>query len=488
MLRLSMLISAIVTFAVCAPASAHTVAPRCPNGPSLTAACAVTGKTGSSVTLDWAQDYRDSFSGYYIRVNGGSRLKYPASEGTVTGLRPGKSSRICVSINLTASNHADESGQACIDVTTGATTPPPSPTPEPTPPPPSTNPGCTFGRFAVGNWPGACWRPYAASSWLNTPLPSSPKLVPNSGAMVAKMLSASTDPIQTLTVGDSGTSDYFHPYAFPTSKDPVYTIRCWRYACPSIEGAQVRIPPRARPAQGTDRHLTIVDQPSGWIYDFYKTETSGPAGGAVSDWNKRRDPGVTPAGGVLWIGSGGKSTASGDGRNSGGGANAAKTGLLAGPIRGAELEAGAINHMLFMLVRCTSRGYVFPAQGKAAVCSSTANAPPTGQVFRLRMSDGEIDALPMPKWRKTIYKAMARYGMYVGDTGGSSAFGVWAESDRSYLDYGAEGAMQRFARTHKNEGGISQSSTPAKWYLDMKGIDWRSKLVAVDPCVIARTC
>jgi len=288
-----------------------------------------------------------------------------------------------------------------------------------------------------------------------------------------------------LTVGDLGDSDYFHPYALSDSADPVYTIRCWRYACPSIDGAKVRIPAQARPAQGTDRHLTVSDTSSGWLYDFYKAETFGPAGGSVTDWNKRRDP----AGGDLWIGTGGKSTISGDGRGVGGdGGNAAKTGLLAGPIRGVELEAGVINHMLFMVVRCTSGQHIYPAQGNAGVCSSTADAPPTGQVFRLKMSNADIDALPIPRWRKTIYKAMAQYGMYVGDTGGSSAFGVWAESDRTFLDYGAEGAMQRFARTHQSEGGIVASSTPGKWYLDMKGIDWRSKLVAVDPCVIAKAC
>ncbi len=472
MRRLSMLACVIATFAVSAPASAHTFAPKCPDGSALRPGCAVTAKTQSSVSIDWAHDYRDSFRGYYLRVESGSRMKYLASEGIVSGLRPSTSYSVCISVDLTAKNHADQSKEACIGITTAAA-------------PPPTDASCTFGMFTIGNWPGACWRPYADSSWLNTPLPANAKPAPTSAAMVAKMLSASPDPIQTLTVGDSGASDYFHPYALPTSSDPLYTVRCWRYACPSIEGAQVRIPVKAKPAGGGDRHLTIMDQSSGWLYDFYKTETYGKPGGPVEDWNRKR----SSTGGEIWIGSGGKSHVDGDGRGvSGDGANAAKTGLLAGPITGAELEAGAINHMLFMLVSCTNGQYVFPAQGRAAVCSSTQDAPPTGQVFRLAMSDSEIDASSAPKWRKTIYKAMARYGMYVGDTGGSSAFGVWAESDRSYLDFGAEGAMQRFARTHQGEGGISQSSTPGKWYLDLKGIDWRSKLVAIDPCVIAKAC
>src|SRR5687768_13026361 len=107
--------------------------------------------------------------------------------------------------------------------------------------------------------------------------------------------------------------------------DPVYRIHCWRYSCPSIEGQSVRIPANARPAQGTDRHLTIVDRAGGYLWDLYKMETAGPSGGSVTNWNKLR----SPTGGVLYIGSGGRERIDGDGRGiAGDGANAAKTGLL----------------------------------------------------------------------------------------------------------------------------------------------------------------
>ena len=39
------------------------------------------------------------------------------------------------------------------------------------------------------------------------------------------------------------------------------------------------------------------------------------------------------------------------------------------------------------------------------------------------MSAAQIDALAKPTWQKTILHAMAKYGMYVGDTGGN-AWGV----------------------------------------------------------------
>ncbi|MDP8910330.1 MAG: hypothetical protein M3N47_14720 [Chloroflexota bacterium] len=464
MKRLALLV-ATAALALPAVGVAHTTA-----GPTDLVAIA---KSETRVTLDWTQDYAHAYSGYYLRMDGGAPVKYASSEATVADLAPRSTHEFCVSIDLTSSSHDEESAQTCITASTEGDAERHVTSP------------CAFGMFAVGNWPGACWRPYAASSWLNTPLPANPKLVSNSSAMVAKMLSSSRDGVQTLSVGNSGRHDYFHPYALSKSTDPLYTIRCWRYACPSIEGAQVRIPVEAKPAQGTDKHLTIVDQSAGWLYDLYKTETYGRSGGSVANWKRTR----SPSGGDIWIASGGKTHIDGDGRGvAANGATAAKTGLLAGPIRGAELEAGAINHMLFMFVKCTNGRYVYPAQGKAATCSSTSDAPPDGQAFKLAMTDAEIAALPAPNWRKTIYRAMARYGMFVGDTGGSSAFSIAAESDRTYLDYGYEGAMQRFARTHQGEGGIRESSTPGMWYMDLDGIDWRSKLQAIDPCVIAKTC
>jgi len=354
---------------------------------------------------------------------------------------------------------------------------------------------CSWGTYdgSALRWPTSCWRPYDDNAWLNRELPSNPRLLPNSSAMVAKMLSASNDPIADSTISPDTNDDYSHPFYFSKSSDPLFTVHCWRYPCPSIEGLQVRIPAQAKPAgdadysNGGDMHMTVVDQTSNWVWDFYKTETYGDLNGPVLGDRLRA---TTP--GTIWIGSGGRNMINGDARGvTGDGSNAAKTGLLAGPIRAEELEAGIIPHKLFMVVKCTAMGYVYPAQGNASTCPDTTNAPSDGQVFYLDMTDTEINALSAPTWRKTILKAMAHYGMYVGDTGGSSAFGVQMISDSTYTAYGQEGAMQKFARMHQSEGGITASgSTPGKWYMDLTqpGLDWFAKLNAVDACVIQNSC
>jgi hypothetical protein len=40
-----------------------------------------------------------------------------------------------------------------------------------------------FGSFTAGHWPAGCWRPYAADSPFNTPIPANPRLAPDSGAI-----------------------------------------------------------------------------------------------------------------------------------------------------------------------------------------------------------------------------------------------------------------------------------------------------------------
>src|SRR4051794_28814158 len=118
MRRLAMLLFLLLA----APAGAHTTAPT---------NLVVTGTTQTSVSLDWAQDYVDSYSGYYVRTDGGPRVAYPGSEGTVGGVAIGSSHKFCVTIDFTSASHPDESDPACIAASTTGTAPPPLPTPSP---------------------------------------------------------------------------------------------------------------------------------------------------------------------------------------------------------------------------------------------------------------------------------------------------------------------------------------------------------------------
>lgn len=326
------------------------------------------------------------------------------------------------------------------------------------------------GRFGIGHWPSGCWRPYADTSPFNTPLPGDPRLVSNSAQIVARLRGFGR--IQSIEAGSAGTPDDFStPIYYPNARDPLFKIHCARYECPQVEGARIRIPARAAPVAGGDGHLTTVDQASGWEYDLYDVQNPGEPVGY---------------GGLLTVGSAGRTSITGSGVELSSSATASEFGRLGGIIRAQELAAGKINHALYLVAFCDSGRYVYPAGKAGRSCSgigqSDAGAPPMGTRFQLDMSDAEIQALAVPTWKKTIITAMARYGLYLGDTGsGSSA--IQAESGATYTSFGYEDRLVTFA---KSQPGVSRYK--GRYIFDIaEGVDW-SRLRVIDPCVARGSC
>lgn len=324
-----------------------------------------------------------------------------------------------------------------------------------------------FGTFASGNLPRGCFRPYAASSPFNRPIPANARVDDRSAQMVGRVLGFGT--LQHLEAGLADTPDDFgHPTYYSKLLDPLFTVRCtenWG-VCP-IEGQRIRIPDAARPAAGSDGHLTVVDQLSGWEYDLWNV-TSKPRGGGTlaASWGGR-----TP---VL----------SGDGRGSA--ATAANFGNLAGIIRAPELETGQIRHALFMVIKCDSGRYVYPASKAGRPCSAigltNTDAPPMGARFQLEMTGREISALRVPAWKKTILRAMSTYGMYFGDTG-SGSWAVQAESGSTYTSFGYEDRLVSFAKA------VRAPLYNGRYVFNLRdGVDYARRLRVIDPCVSQRTC
>lgn len=314
--------------------------------------------------------------------------------------------------------------------------------------------------------PDGCWRPYADTSPFNTPIPAAAKVASNSGAIVSRLLGFG--PPHNLTAGDADTpDDWWHPTYYATPTDPLFELRCTRpWGTCALEGMTIRVPDAARPAAGGDAHLTVVDQLSGWEYDLYDVE-SKPSGG-----------------GTLSFGWGGRTRIDGDGLGSD--ATAARFGNLAGVIRAQEMLEGEIRHAIFMVVKCDSGDHVYPARKSGRACGElglpVADAPPMGTRFQLAMSDEQITALAVPRWKKTILRAMARYGMYMGDTG-SEAWTVQFESGSTYTSFGREDALVAFAR----DQGVP--SHRGKYVFNMRdGVDWGRYLRVIDPCSTQGTC
>ncbi len=369
------------------------------------------------------------------------------------------------------------------------TSPDPGPAATPTPDPvviQPTDPGplasvtCGWGTFTPVSLPGNCWRPYADSSFFNTPLPANPKLVANSQAMVSKIMTMGAVP--PMPVNPKAGADWYHPIYYSSAADPVYTVSCIKYggAC-EISGMQVRIPAQARRASSTDAHMTVIDQTTGWEWDF---------------WGVQTNP-LPATGGTIVINWGGRTRIDGPGggdADSDSDANAAHTGNVGGIIRYQEMAAGRIDHALFVMVGCSNGTYVFPARGKAGICTDTANAPASGQWLRLNMTETEIDALAVSSWQKVIFRAFAKYGGIVADTGGNEAFGFELESPETYRSFGLPDPWIAWAAAKSTEPNdnidvYKTSDGVTRYDLNPgRGVDWQSKLQVVDPCVIQKTC
>jgi hypothetical protein len=271
-----------------------------------------------------------------------------------------------------------------------------------------------------------------------------------------------------LRLGTANTpSDWDHPIYWSRPSDPVYRLHCSQrgWGRCEVEGKRVRVPASARPAGGGDHHLAVVDQARGWEYDLWQVQRKSHQGGLlVARWGGRTrfGPGSTGLGA---------------------GATAAEYGLLAGIVRAPELVAGRIDHALVIFVACDNGRIVYPAEGRGAMCPQPAAAPPEGARFQLAMSDAEIDALPVQPWARPILSAMAHFGFFVGDTGGSP-WTVMLESGSTYTSFGRPDPWVHLAQLI---GAVRGSDGIYNLNL-ADGVDWAGRLRMIDPCVTRGTC
>jgi hypothetical protein len=342
--------------------------------------------------------------------------------------------------------------------------------------------GSSYRGFGSGAWPTAAWVPFSSTSVWNTPIdPLVDAVHPDSATLVSTVLGLSlneTLPVGHLVAGraDTGT-DYAHPLYFARTDDPLFTLDL-----PSghpLDGARIRIPDDALPASGGDAHLSVV-QPTAesgvwYVYDFWDV-TSKPRGG-----------------GTLVATGASKRDVEGSGLNAG--ATAAHFALAAGVIRGSELVAGQINHALFCTVQYgaaendlsfgngVQRGldgegsFVYPAEhgDSFPLGRAPTTVPPMGARFWFDMAPASIDLLSIPDWKKTILKALNRYGAYFGDTGGPG-FGFQFESGQSYTSFGVADPIVSYAA----DNGVTQYENDYVFNLS-SGVRWADYLKIVLP-------
>lgn len=343
---------------------------------------------------------------------------------------------------------------------------------------PASEKNCAWGTFSSRKAPGSCWRPFSNESPFNRGLPANPRQTLDS-FLVAQMV-AGLKPGLRFEVGNADTpDDYGHPIYFSRRSDPRYAVNCTDFGgeC-AVDGMRVRIPRPARPAGGSDGHLGVIDQRRGMEYDFWqarKGKVRKGRGTLSASWGGRTAIGTPGAKGLD------------------AGATASGFALSAGVIRPAELRAGRIEHALFMTVPCTNGESVSPsADNPGRSCSEIGRpelgAPAMGQHFFLEMSEGEIRSLAVPAWQQTILLAMARYGIFVGDTGGPDSWGIKIESGSSFTSFGKPDPWVRIALELGLPSYTAADGT-TRYTFDMREtVDWGNELRVAAPCVSAGRC
>ncbi|HEV3228212.1 MAG TPA: hypothetical protein VGY97_01960, partial [Solirubrobacteraceae bacterium] len=171
------------------------------------------------------------------------------------------------------------------------------------------------------------------------------------------------------------------------------------------------LPASARPAAGTDAHLTVWQPATNELWEFWKLRRENGAwhtmwGGAIR--NATASPGYF-------------TTNSWPGAQPYWGATATSLPLVGGLIRLDDLRQGHIDHALALGIPQTRSGvYTSPAERTDGTVASTA-AVPEGARFRL---DPHLDLsrLGLPPFVLMLAQAAQAHGVVVRDTAGAVTF------------------------------------------------------------------
>ena len=234
--------------------------------------------------------------------------------------------------------------------------------------------------------------PFAPSSAWNAPLADTAPLASDSAALVADL-----NRQVTAYKAFINTSQYSVPvYTVPAGQPNVKVTLDTTAPALAADFAAVPLPADARPAAGSDQHLTVWQPSTDTLWEFWllSKKTDG--------WHAR------------W---GGKMT--GVSKNPGYfpnpyGATATSLPLIGGLMRPDELTARKIDHALAISVWDVRANVVkWPAQRTDGTTTTTASIP-EGTRFRFP-ANLNLDAISMPAATRAMAKAVQRYGMIVRD-------------------------------------------------------------------------
>lgn len=259
--------------------------------------------------------------------------------------------------------------------------------------------------------PPAPPRPFSPKSVWNAQLPAGAKVDPASEELVAELVR------QVQEYGPFINSVRFSTpvYTVPADQPPVRVNL--DQEVPDLQAAfeAVPIPPDARPAAGTQRHMVVWQPSTDTMWELWKAERRGERWHA--EYGGRMRPVSTNPGHFtdppIW------------------GATATSLPLLGGLIRTDELRRGQIDHALALAIPRVRAGvFSLPAQRTDGQVDDPG-AIPHGTRFRLD-PELDLDRLDLPPVTRAIAEAAQRYGLVLRDKSG--AVTLYAEQPQTETD------------------------------------------------------
>jgi len=253
---------------------------------------------------------------------------------------------------------------------------------------------------------------FAPTSYLNAPLTGHTPIDPHSGRMVGGLVHQVRAELARNYGPWINTSQYSTPIYTARKHQPRVHVTLDR-TLPAMQAAidAVPIPRRARPAAGTDKHMAIWQPSTDTMWEFWRMRRiqghwHADAAGAMR--NVSTNPGYY-------------TTGSWPGAQPWWGATATGLPLIAGLMTIQELQSGHIDHALAMGVPDPRAGVWSAPATHGDGSSRIRRALPEGA--RLRLDPRlDLDKLDLPPMTRMMAEAAQRYGIFVRDGAGVTAF------------------------------------------------------------------
>jgi hypothetical protein len=248
---------------------------------------------------------------------------------------------------------------------------------------------------------------FSSTSWWNTPVPSNAPQHRNESGVLDYLRTAPDNGGGFLRLAGAGTNKWGQPVYWAKPGDREYNVR-WASSQRPTEFDRLRIPANMKAADTSDAALTLFDVERGYVVAMTRAVYSA----ASDSW--------TVAGATLtYLSSNGLHVRTGESdnpRNRGShrGNNGAT--MMA---RYDLVQAGEIGHVLKIAAgpECSTSA-VFPMVGSDGDSATS----PLKQGLRMRIRpDVNLAAMGLAPEALVIAKAIQKYGVYIGDSGGVTA-------------------------------------------------------------------